>query len=170
MTTRAELLDTFAARLTGFLLSAAGRNAAWIVMDDERSAIVESELSLDATRRVERHIIFFWDADVRAKSNAQFYVVDRGTADEAAYWLKNNDPQPDPSPTFHQEMTAWLTSQLDETFGSMTLRHVERMTANNNIERGTADVIMETETGDFVRRSVAVWRDASNNWQTQTIS
>lgn len=169
MATRAELLDTFEidlAREGSFLLPAPGANA----MPDGRSYIHQSYDSLDGQHDVEWHVSLYWDEVQDNVVKAQFYVKDRGEAGEEATWFKGQNPKPPaPEPTFQQEMTTWLQSQIDQTFGSLTLRHIESTTANNDIERGTANVVMENGTGEFVRKSVAIWQDASDNWQFQEI-
>ena len=171
MATRTELLDTFEANLVGFLLPASGRNPAWTVKADNRSAVMETEQSIDGTHMLETHICYYWDDDQDVKTNAQFYVKDPGEAGEEAVWIRAQNPKPpDTGPTFQQELIMWLNSQIDQLFGTSTLRHIESMSANNMIERGTAVVIMETDTGDFVRRSIAVWKDASEVWQFKTIT
>lgn len=168
--TRDELLAAFEAALNGFLLPATGRNPSWQVMPDDKSAITQSEDSVDAQHTLEVHICYCWDADLLNVRNAQFYVVDRGEIGEAAYWIRGNDPKsPTPDPTFRQEMTAWLQGQIDQTFGSSVLRHVETITANDAVERGTAEVIMDN-AGTFSRVSVAVWQNASDEWQFKAIS
>lgn len=172
MATRTELLITFEASLgTGFLLPASGKNGSKPVMPDGKSCILESETAVSGGRIIETHVCYFWDADLLNKRNAQFYVVDRGGAGEAALWIRGNDPKPPAPPAmFTQEMTVWLASRIDAVLGTNTLRHIEAITANDAIRRGTATVILETGAGAFVRQSVAVWKDAQAVWQFKAIT
>jgi hypothetical protein len=172
MATRAELLTAFQSDLAaeGSYLLPAVEQPGRPVLPDGASRIEETRNSLDGTHTLEWHICFYWDQPALNATNAHFWVQDRGEAGEAAAWHKGQDPKPPAAdPTFQQEMTAWLNSQIDEAFGSMTLRHIESTTANNDLERGTANVIMETGAGDFVRKSAAVWR-AGANWQFQVVT
>jgi len=172
MMTRDELLDTFQAKLSsegGFVLPASVLSPGTAHPDD-RSFVRESFPSVDGAHLLEKHSIHWWDGGEQVKRGGDFYVVDIGTAGENAVWIGDRDPKPPaPGPTFQDEMTTWLNSQLDVAFGTQTLRHVESISANNLLERGVANVIMET-SGDFVRRSVAIWRDAQNIWHFQPIS
>ncbi len=169
MTTRTELLDAFESKLAdegSFLMPAPGNQA----MPDGRSYIHATYASLDGERSVEWHIAVYWDNVADNVSKAQFYVVDRGTEGEDATWFQGKDPRPEaPEPTFQQEMRAWLEGKIDEAIGNVTVRHIESVTADNALERGTANVILETGTGDFVRESIAVWR-VSDEWQFKVIS
>ena len=99
-----------------------------------------------------------------------FVVFDEGQASEAAFWMSAGDPAPPPpEPTFQAEMLAWLTSKLDAQIGSYVLRHIEGTTANNDIERGTANLILEDGQSDFVRKSIAMWKDAQGSFQFKVI-
>lgn len=168
MTTRAELLDAFEAKLAAegsYLMDAPGSQEA-----DKRSLLHEEYTSQDGTRTTEWHKTYRWDRPGQNVIVSMFYVEDRGTPGEEADWHQSRDPKPDPTPpTFQQEMIAWVESQIDEVFGALTLRHLESATGNANIQRGTVDVVMETGMGDFVRRSAAVWKDASEVWQFKVI-
>jgi len=169
MATRAELLATFESKLAGFLLPATG-GGQWTAMPDQKSAWSERMTSVDGQHTIETHICYFWDGGLLNRRNAQFYVVDVGEAGEAAAWIRNNNPAPPvPPATFTQEMAAWLASQIDAVFGTLTLRHIETITANDAIERGTADLIMQSGT-EFVRVSAAVWKDVSDVWQFKAIT
>lgn len=173
MATRTELLDAFEVDLAAegsFLLPAPAQSGR-TVMPDQKSRIEQTSTNIGSTETLEWHICFYWDDPGANAKNVHFWVKNRGEAGEGAKWHQNRDPKPDaPAPTFEQEMTAWLNSQIDEVFGTSTLRHVETMTANNAIERGTANVIMETATPEFVRQSVAVWKDISEVWQFEVIA
>ena len=169
MATRQELLDTFEASLSGFLLPAR-TGGQWTAMPDTKSAYSERTTSLDGQHTIETHICYFWDAGALNKRNAQFYVVDAGTENEVAVWIRNNDPAPPtPEPTFTQELTAWLATKIDTQIGANTLRHVEAISANDLLERAVVDVIMQVGT-DFVRQSAAVWKDASEVWQFKALT
>ena len=169
MATRTELLDAFEAALNGWILDIPEQSNR-VKHADGRSHIVEVTGSIGGGHTVETHITYWWDNDVMNKSNKLFFVVDPGTANEAAAWIQHNDPKPPaPEPTFQQEMDAWLNSKLDTAFGSLTLRHVESTTANNALERGTASVIVENSAGEFVRMGVALWR-AAGEWQLKVIT
>ena len=168
MTTRSELLTTFAAALAadgGFLLPAADT-----AMQDGQSKIVQTVTSIDSTKVLEWHICYFWDQAALNVRNAHFWVINRGETDEAAAWHKNQNPKPETTTTFAQQLAAWLESQIDQSFGTSTLRHIQAISANNTIERATAEVIMETDTGEFVQRTVAIWQNASDEWQFQVIT
>lgn len=190
MTTRAELLGAYEAGLNGFIIRAdafkhpytdewrsrypvgpQGQPPAAKVLPDLKSAIIEIEEDPGGISTLERHVAFYWDNDQEVKGNVQFYVMNRGQPDESACWLKGQDPKPPVPPlTFQQTMVAWLNSQMDQSFGEDILRHIESVTANNELGRGTASVIMETASGDFVRKSVAIWKDASEVWQFKPIT
>lgn len=168
MATRSELLITFAAALDaegGFLLPAPETT-----MPDEQSKIVSTQTSIDGTKTLEWHICYFWDQSALNVRNAHFWVINRGEADEAAAWHKAQNPKPESVTTFAQQLAAWLELQVDQAFGTFTLRHIETINANNTIERATATVIMETDTGEFVQRSVAVWQNAQDEWRFQVIT
>jgi hypothetical protein len=173
MATRTELLDTFEVDLAGensFLFPAPAQSGR-TVMPDEKSRIEQSVTSIDGQDTLEWHVCFYWDDPEANSKNAHFWVKNRDEAGETAVWHQNRDPKPGTlTPTFQQEMTTWLNSQIDEVFGSNTLRHIESTTADNAIERGTANVIMETATTDFVRQSAAVWKDISEVWQFKVIT
>lgn len=99
-----------------------------------------------------------------------FVVLDEGLPSEEAFWMSAGDPAPPiAEPTFQDEMVDWLSSTLDVQIGLYITRHIEGMTANNALERGTANLIVEDGAGDFVRKSVAVWKDAQDNFQFQII-
>jgi len=172
VTTRAELLSAFQSDLAAegsFLLPAPAQSGK-TVMPDRASRIEDSLESLAGGHSLEWHICYYWDQPAVNVKNAHFWVKNRGEAGEAAAWHKGQDPKPDPAdPTYQQEMTTWLNAQIDEAFGTSTLRHIESITANNTLERGTANVIMETSGGDFVRKSVAVWK-VGEAWQFQVIT
>jgi len=99
-----------------------------------------------------------------------FVVFNEGLSDEEAFWMSSGDPAPSvPEPTFQADMMVWLSNKLDEQVGPYIIRHIESVTANNALRRGMASVILEDGTGDFVRKSVAVWKDAQDNFQFQVI-
>jgi hypothetical protein len=173
MATRIELLDAFEAALAaeGSFLLPALTQLGKAVMPDQESRIEQAVTNISGTDTLEWHVCFYWDEPAANSKNAHFWVHNRGDPGEGAVWHQNRDPKPTvPALTFTQEMTAWLNSQIDEVFGTSTLRHIDTVTANNVIERGTANVIMETDTGDFVRQSVAIWQDVSEVWQFQLIT
>lgn len=99
----------------------------------------------------------------------KFVVYNEGQAGEEAFWLSADPVPPTPEPRFQDEMMAWLSSQLDEQVGPYIVRHIEGTTANNALERGAAALIVEDGAGDFVRKSVAVWKDTQDNFQFQII-
>lgn len=100
-----------------------------------------------------------------------FIVFDEGQASEAAFWMSAGDPAPPiPEPTFQDGMMTWLSSKLDVQIGPYIIRHIEGATANNALRRGTANVIVEDGSGTFLRKSAAVWKDATGNWQFRVIS
>lgn len=99
----------------------------------------------------------------------KFVVFDEGQAGEEAFWMSADPAPPVPEPTFQAEMMVWLSSQLDEQVGPYIIRHIESVTANNALERGTANIIVEDSAGDFARKSVAVWKDAQDDFQFQII-
>lgn len=173
MATRTELLDAFETNLTAegsFLLPAPAQSGR-TVMPDQKSRVEESLTSISGTNTLEWHICFYWDDPAANNRNVHFWVKNRGEAGEEANWHLNRNPKPGaPTVPFTQEMTTWLNSQVDEVFGTSTLRHVESVTANDVIERGTADVIMETAVTDFMRQSVAIWKDVSEVWQFKLIT
>lgn len=167
MTTRAELLDAFEAGLDGWLLPAQGSG---IIVPDLRSRIIEVVENIGGDVTIERHVCYYWDNDKANKGNESFFTINRGMPDEEAVWIHGRNPRPPIELTFAQEMLTWLRSRIDRSIGANTLRHIENITADNAIERGTADVILETGGGAFVRRSAAIWKNALAEWQFREIT
>lgn len=99
----------------------------------------------------------------------KFVVFDEGLPSEEAFWLSADPAPPVPEPTFQSEMAVWLHSKIDVQVGPYIVCHIEGMTANNALERGTANLIVEDGTGDRQRKSVLVWRDAQDKFQFQVI-
>lgn len=99
-----------------------------------------------------------------------FIVFNEGQPDEEAFWMSAGDPAPpDLQITFQAKMTAWLLSKLDAQIGTYIIRHIEGITADNAINRGTANIIVEDQDGNFLRKSAAVWEDAGGEWHFKEI-
>jgi len=179
MATRAELLATFEAALDGFLLPASGtadppassRSPRLVVLPDDKSGVLESEHSVDDLHTIEHHICYYFDLDTMNGHNAQFYVVDRGTANEAAYWMQARDPKPPPpEPTFAQEVTAWLDSQIGLEFGAgSTLVYYTVLSTLESIERGTVQVLL-LNAGVLTSLMMAVWKNVADEWQFKVVT
>jgi len=175
MTTRDALLNAFETDLNGSILRCDAFKhpvtGDWIDrnqnkqknMPDLRSAIIEVEENPDGTFRLERHITFFWDADDDVKKNAQFYVVNRGQADEEATWLKAQNPKPPaPSPSFNQQVLNWLRDKVGQTLGPWTVKHVASATADQAAQTATGRALCEDDTGN-AWLDVFLSRDAEDN-------
>ena len=162
MTTRIELLDAFEAKLDGFLLPATiGQQ-----MPDQKSGIRETYTSLDGQHSVEWHFTNYWDNEMNNVHNCSFYVKDRGGAGEVATWFKGSDPKPPaPDVTFQQQLTTWLQGKVADD----TIKHYSDVSANNDTERATCTIVVD-ESGTFVEKRVALWKDAQGNPQYQVIT
>jgi len=171
MATRAELLATFEAALDGFLLPATGRNAQWQVMPDNKSAIVQAETSVDAAHTLEAHICYFWRDDTNVIANRQFYVKDRGEVGEEAVWIRSDNPiVPAPDPTFAQDVSAWLDSQIGLEFGAgSTLVYYTVLSTLESIRRGTVQVLL-LNAGVLTSLMMAVWKNVADEWQFKAIT
>lgn len=168
--TRAELLSAFEAALNGYLLPASGtatppassRSPRLVVLPDDKSGIVESESSVDGQHTIEHHICYYFDLDTLNGHNAQFYVVDRGTANEVAYWMQARDPKP-PAPelTFQQKVLAWLRARVGQTVGPYTIKHVATCSADGTAKTATASILVdEADVLRFI--DVYLWLDADD--------
>ena len=171
MATRDELLNQFETDLTGFLLPASNRNPNWTAMPDDRSAITESETSVDGADALETHICFFWDEDENMKRNAQFYVRNRGDASETATWQRNRDPKPPAEQTYNEQVYAYLRNRIGNTYGDYTIRHIGAVSADNISETGTAEVLVDdsgTSTLHWI--DIYLYKDGSGNVQWEEIN
>lgn len=122
------------------------------------------------TRKVYIAQVLVLQGEKMEEKGFPFVVFDEGQISEEAFWMSAGAPVPPvPEPRFQDEMMVWLQSKLDVQIGPYIIRHIEGMTANNVDRRGTANVIVEDDTGDFVRKSIAVWKDAQDDFQFQII-
>jgi len=159
--TRDELLNAFFAELDaegGFPLPpplVTGQPTA----PDGKTRVVETFQSQDGTRVGERHIVYWWDADMLAKANREFYVIDPNTAQETASWFKGNDPRPPaPGPTFQDELTAWLDAKV----GDGTIDYYTVVSTIPHLERARVDVNLH-EAGKLKQYNVGVWKNTSGD-------
>lgn len=182
MATRDELLDAFEGDLNGTILRCDAfrhpitgdlvhRNEnKHRHMPDLRSSIMEIEESPDEANRLERHITYFWDADQDVKANVQFYVMNRGQADEEAFWFKNQNPKPPaPEPSFQQKVLTWLRARVGATVQGFTVRHIyPNVTADEAAQTATAQALGEDGTG-YAQIDAFLSRDAEGNIQIEIL-
>ena len=155
MTTKQDMIDKIEATF-GYIEGFVERDQDTLYSGQTRKVYIAQVLGLQNERMVAKGF--------------PFVVFDEGGPGEAAFWMSPGDPAPpEPEPTFSGEMVDWLVSKLDTMVGSYTVRHIESTTADNNIARGTANLILEDGSGNFLRISAAVWKDTQENWQFQII-
>lgn len=121
------------------------------------------------TRQVYLVPVFVPQDEKIIEKTFKFIVFDEGEVGEEAFWLSADPAPPVPEPTFQAEMLAWLESKLDTQIGPYIIRHIEGATANNDLGRGTANIIVEDEDGNFARKSMAVWKDTAGEWHFEEI-
>jgi hypothetical protein len=172
MTTREELLNEFDAALLdeGSFVLPPPEQRGREVLPDKRSRIEEATTSIGGSNTLEWHVCFYWDNPAATNKNAHFWVQDRDTPTESARWHKNKNPRSAASPSFTQELVSWLRASIDVSFGTSTLRHIDSVSSDDSIERGTASVIMELDAGGFSRVEIAVWKDGAGDFQFQVIT
>lgn len=176
MTTRKELLSKFEQKLSaegGGLYSAEGRNEQHVTCADMRSAVTEINYGPDPEGsgdvfKVETHICYFFDGSEWRGKNQTFYVVNPGTADERAGWIKNDDPKPDDT-TWKSQSYAWLKSKIGKTVRGYTFRSIKAFFADEDIEVSFADVGLEDHNGDLVTRDIQVWRDGQGGFAWKVV-
>lgn len=130
----------------------------------------QDELKSGVTRQIYIAKVYDFQNERIAEKGFPFVVFDEGNPGEEAFWMSSGDPAPPvPDPTFQAEMMAWLESKLDMQVGPYIIRHIESITANNALRRGTANIIVEDGAGDRLRKSVLIWKDAQDTFQYQII-
>lgn len=168
MTTRDELLNGFEAALAGessFLLPPSPVTGQ-PVAPDGKTRIVETAMSFDGQHELQRHAVYWMDWPAAARMNQDFYVLDPGTVDEQAKWLKDRDPRPPtPDPTMTQHLIEWLQERVLDG----TIRHFENVSADPVTETGTCTVVRDV-AGKPARVDFILWKDAQGDLQYEVIN